>query len=419
MTTTARARTPHHWLFVLFSSLVLVGCGSSSGGGDTTSAPAFDNALAAQFQQSYADLVLANYTDALALATQLQTDIDTFVAAPSADGLETCKATWVFARQFYQQCEITRFYGGPIDDDDGPEGLMNAWPLEEAYIDYVQGGLNTPLISDATTLPTINATTIEALNESGQGPDPDPERNIATGWHAIEFLLWGQDLGAPGMGPGTRSHLDFVDAGGTAPNANEDRRRAYLVACADLLVQNLQGLVDEWSPSGAYRMAWDALSTSDALTRILIGVGTLAFGELRGERLVAARLAADQEEEHSCFSDTTHLDHLFDIVGLLNVWEGNYQSGTGTNDHNGVGLRDVAATVTGSHVEDISTSLANCITTSVTPLVVPFEVAITAGGGSPESEALIDREICLSDFADALAALAAAMGLDGVTNDQI
>ncbi len=397
--------------------LVALGCGDK-GAGDAGAAP-FDKAVAAEVQEGYAGLLLANYQDVHALTSEMKKAIDAFLAAPSEAGLAEAKKRWTFARLYYQQSEMARFYGGPIDDEDGPEGLMNAWPLEEGYIDYVEGGKTTPLIADAKALPEITPAALEALNESSQGPDPDPERNIATGWHAIEFLLWGQDLTEPGQGPGTRSYKDYVDGGGTAPNGNEARRRQYLAAATDLLLQHLQTLIDDWAPGGAYRKEWNGLSVEDALTRILIGVGTLAFGELRGERLVAARLAADQEEEHSCFSDTTHFDHLHDIVGLQNVWTGIYASGGGKHDAKVTGLEALAKTVEGEHAAAVADALAACRKTSEAPGVTPFEVAITAGSNSDRAKALVAREVALSEFADALAALAKAMGLKGVTNDQI
>lgn len=395
-----------------------LGCG---GGGSSSSTPdpLFDEAVAVQVVTTYANITHANYCDIEQLTIAMNTALATLVSSPSQTTLDDARQAWIDAREFYQQNEYTRFYGGPIDDADGPEGLMNAWPLEEAYIDYVQGGTNMPLVSNTTLLPTITPAAIEALNESNQGPDADTERNISTGWHAIEFLLWGQDLTAPGNGPGMRSFNDYVNAGGTAPNGNETRRGQYLLACGQLLLQNIQALKAEWAPGGAYRTELEGLPVADALTRIMIGMGTLAFGELRGERLVAARLAADQEEEHSCFSDTTHLDHLYDIVGIQNIWLGTYTSSSGAFDVTGTGLRALALTVAGDEETTIDQALTDAITSSNNNLVIPFEVAITSAGGSAPNLELIAREGHLNTFAEAFAALANAMGLAGVTNDQI
>ena len=48
----------------------------------------------------------------------------------------------------YSPTEVFRFYGGPIDDDNGPEGLLNAWPLDEVFIDYVLGNPDAGIIND-------------------------------------------------------------------------------------------------------------------------------------------------------------------------------------------------------------------------------------------------------------------------------
>jgi putative iron-regulated protein len=36
------------------------------------------------------------------------------------------------------------------------------------------------------------------------------EANVATGYHAIEFLLWGQDLNGHGVGAGNRPWTDYA-----------------------------------------------------------------------------------------------------------------------------------------------------------------------------------------------------------------
>ncbi|MBA4266394.1 MAG: iron-regulated protein, partial [Comamonadaceae bacterium] len=162
----------------------------------------------------YAALVHANYSDTLAAAKEMQSTIAAFAAAPSADGLNKARKAWLDAREYYGQTEAFRFYGGPIDDDKGPEGQINAWPLDEAYVDYVEGKPDAGLINDKKF--KITKANLIKFNERGG------EENIAAGWHAIEFLLWGQDLRE--TGPGDRSFEDYVD--GKKPNA--DRRRQFL-----------------------------------------------------------------------------------------------------------------------------------------------------------------------------------------------
>jgi len=140
----------------------------------------------------------------------MQTAINAFLANPSAETQQTAQKAWRAAREFYGTTEAFRFYGGPIDDDNGPEGRINAWPMDESFVDKVEGNAEAGLINDRSF--AISKEAIAGQNERGG------EENIATGYHAIEFLLWGQDLRT--TGPGNRAFTDFVD--GKAPNA--DRR---------------------------------------------------------------------------------------------------------------------------------------------------------------------------------------------------
>ena len=188
-------------------------------------------ALKKEVVANYAKLVHATYADTLAAAQKLQADLVALTENPSVEALAKARKTWTAARVPYLQTEVFRFYGGPIDDDDGPEGLLNAWPMDEGYIDYVDGNPEAGMINQADKYPEITKELIEELNEK------DGETNISTGYHAIEFLLWGQDKSADG--PGQRPHTDYSTA------ANADRRKTYLLAAADLLVENLEGLNEE------------------------------------------------------------------------------------------------------------------------------------------------------------------------------
>ena len=89
---------------------------------------------------SYANLV-SHYYNEVSLSTQeMHNAIIKFVQAPDNNSLTNAKNKWIAARSIYGITEAFRFYGGPIDGvnkygEEGPEGLINAWPLNEAYID--------------------------------------------------------------------------------------------------------------------------------------------------------------------------------------------------------------------------------------------------------------------------------------------
>ena len=164
---------------------------------------------------AYADLVFAAYDASVTSATTMQEAIEAFLADPTDANLTAAKEAWLTARDDYGPTEAFRFYDGPIDNpDDGPEGQINAWPMDEAYVDYVEGDAAAGLINDTAGVPEITAEAIVAANEEGG------ETNISTGWHAVEFLLWGQDLSDDGAG--ARPVTDYTTA------TNADRRATYL-----------------------------------------------------------------------------------------------------------------------------------------------------------------------------------------------
>src|SRR5690349_15836083 len=114
-------------------TLLLGACSdeADSGTNGTTSSPL---ANAAPVAEQYAKNVHANYVECLDKARALKTAIDAFVASPSAATQDAAKAAWIAARLPYGPTEVYRFYGGPIDDEaTGPEGALNAWPLDENY----------------------------------------------------------------------------------------------------------------------------------------------------------------------------------------------------------------------------------------------------------------------------------------------
>ena len=271
------------------------------------------SATVEQVVANYADIAHAGYADSHKRAVDLQQALQALTDRPSAAALEAAKNAWKRARIPYGQTEAFRFYGGPIDDADGPEGLINAWPMDEAYVDYVLDNPCAGIINNPDT--PITREHLVALNEQGG------EENVSTGYHAIEFLLWGQDLSADG--PGARPVSDYEDA---------PRRVQYLHTVTAQLVDDLEFLVQEWAPgqNGNYRTAFLAQAPKEALRQIMVGIGTLSRSELAGERMAVALESQDQEDEHSCFSDNTHVDIIRNAQGIQNVIEGRYVRGNGT-----------------------------------------------------------------------------------------
>jgi putative iron-regulated protein len=287
---------------------------------------------------TYADIAAAKYADSLTAAERLRATVATLVSSPSAEALERAKAAWVAARVPYQQTEVFRFGNAIVDDW---EGKVNAWPLDEGLIDYVAGGAGP---TDENALAGLNVIANPAFTLSGTAIDAAAitpallsetlheadgvEANVATGYHAIEFLLWGQDLNGSGAGAGTRPWTDFAH-GDACTGGNCNRRAEYLVAATELLVNDLDWMAAQWIDGGAARAALTENEVS-GIAAILTGMGSLSYGEQAGERMRLGLMLNDPEEEHDCFSDNTHNSHYYDGLGIRNVYHGEYVRIDGT-----------------------------------------------------------------------------------------
>lgn len=355
---------------------------------------------AAAVVRHHAALVHASYEDTLAAARAMQKAIAAFLAAPSQQTLAAARRAWLDAREFYGQTEAYRFYGGPIDDDDGPEGRLNAWPMDESYVDYVEGQPKAGLINDRRQPLTKQA--LIGLNERGG------EENIATGWHAIEFMLWGQDLSE--TGPGNRSFEDFID--GKRPNA--DRRRTYLRLVTEILIDDLTALVRAWAPGvkNNYRAAFER-GGNESLRKMLVGLGSLSRGELAGERLEVALASQDQEDEHSCFSDNTHRDAVANAKGIENVWLGRYQRADGRMLQ-GPSLRELVAAKDAALAERTTAQIRRSVR-ATEAIQAPFDREILGGADAPGRQRVQAAIDSLTQQSKDLVDAAAAIGITQLT----
>ncbi len=365
--------------YLCLCSIFLVGCSSN----ETDRA-----AIVA----TYADIVFASYEDSFNAASAMDETIDEFISNPTEANLDAARQAWLDAREPYGQTEAYRFAGGPIDDADGPEGLLNAWPLDEAYVDYVSGDLTAGIINNPDLYPAIDAALIETLNEQGA------EENVSTGYHAIEFLLWGQDLSV--NGPGARSFTDYT----TADNA--DRRKQYLAVASDLLLVHLSDMVAAWAPEvpDNYRASFVALENDQAIRNMLTGIGTLAKSELAVERIFVAVNNKDQEDEHSCFSDNSHRDIITNAKGIANVYTGSYQRVNGTTI-SGPSIADLVDELDAVLSADLKGLLAASMA-SVEAIPVPFDQAIIN-----QEEIVLAAVDALQNLGDGFVAAAAAMNI--------
>jgi len=338
----------------LSATLAFSGCIKTSENMETTKK--MEMMKTSPILESYAKIAQTNYNDALNAAITLQMEIEKFASNPTEARFSNAKKAWLFSRESYGQTEIFRLANGPIDAEEGwvadtygsLEGQLNAWPLDENMIDYTidaNGAKTSGNIIDtigsfnpggedsrAVNISTITVDGITALNENGG------DANVATGYHSIEFLLWGQDQDYSNFvkdsvtngakTAGQRPLSDFTT------NINAPRRIAFLKAASSKIVTDLELVSSAWTENGLYKNAFlgkltgknvdKNIDSKDALKQVISGMGVFIKSELANERIAVAVLTPSEEDEHSCFSDNTHRDITTNYLGFRNALTSTY-----------------------------------------------------------------------------------------------
>ncbi len=441
--------------------------GSSGGGGDQSSsslssAASSSGAFVSEadrkaFLRGYAHVALLSYEDALAGAKTLQNAIEAFNTNPTDLTFQAAKDAWIAAREQYSPSEIFRLSGGAIDAEDGwvaeaygaLEGQINAWPLDEAMIDYTidaEGARTSGNIIDtnasftpsggvAVDVGTISVDALTALNENGG------EANVATGYHAIEFLLWGQDQDYDNFLADTITHGQTT--AGQRPlsdytvDGNAERRKAYLSAAAAKLVNDLEAVASAWRTersgnTGRYREAFlgelsgaeagDNISTDAALKAIFGGMGVFLKSELANERIAVAVLTPSEEDEHSCFSDNTHRDILLNFQGFTNIMRNQYPEGTALGDSKAMGelIKAENKATLSQLVSEIATRVATIDATAKSTQHFDWQVrpaAFSIDDGASRQN-IIDAKNKMRRLGDALVLVAADFGV-GLSEEDV
>ena len=357
----------------------------------------FTNEIAFEFLSNYATLAWYLYSDSVKETVRFNMAVYRFRKTPNEETFEALKESWIQARKIYGRTEVYRFSNGPIDEME-LEILINAWPVDESYIDYTVDNPHSGIINNPEEYPEISSRLLRLTNQK------DGEANVSTGWHAIEFLLWGQDLYADG--PGRREWTDFT----TAPNA--DRRMKYLVACTELLRSHLVAVADQWSMSNYDNHTGDFFlkRPTTLIKQVMTGVTSLAGRELAAERMSVALRSKSQEDEHSCFSDTTHYDLVANMEGLEAILFGSYKAVYGPLVE-GKGLTDVIADASPETAAIIKEKFY-VAKEKVAAIEAPFDQAIVAEEGSPKLQQVKDAVGALWSLVYALADAEELLELD-------
>ncbi|MCG3673011.1 imelysin [Aliarcobacter butzleri] len=403
----------------------------------------------ASILEAYANIALDNYTNALKDAKNLKVVIDKFAKAPTQENFDAAKKAWLDSRESYGSTEIFRLSNGPIDAEEGwiadaygsLEGQINAWPLDENMIDYTvdaEGKLTSGNIIDTVgkfnpggedskevdvTKITVDALT--DLNENGG------EANVSTGYHAIEFLLWGQDQDYANFmddnvtkGPMTAGQRPLTDF---TTDKNSQRRLAYLKASSEKLVKDLETVASAWKKEvkgnqGLYQAALLSklkgkdkdknIDQKEALKQIIAGMGVFIKSELANERIAVAVLTPSEEDEHSCFSDNTHRDLVKNYEGFKNVLTATYNG-----KKYGKSLFDAVDKETKERIEKLMSSIEEKIESvdRIAKTEAHFDYQIRPD--HEQSKVLIKLKNELRKLGDEMVNVASANGISLSTDD--
>jgi putative iron-regulated protein len=374
--------------------LMLLGSLLSGCSSDDTSEGVSRRAVVANYSAN----LYAAYSDSVIDEQAFQGKVGAFLANPTEDTLADARASWLASRAHYMLTEGARFYDGPIDmAPANHEAFLNSWPLDEAFIDYTS---DNGVVSDQVgivnmpdLLPEITAERLDDLN----GTNGEPE-NVSSGYHAVEFLLWGQALND--VGPGERPATDYVIGG---PSKNPDRRADYLNVAVDGIISHLTEVRDAWLPSAPYRVAFEK-NADQSLAHIFTGLATFSKGELGSQRIGAGYKSKDRHDQHNCFSSETLLDYERDARGVQAMYLGMY------GDNDGPGLDDLVRAADPALDADMQKKLQASID-AILQIPKPFEDAIAGDDDSPGRKAIQVALTALNEQGDTLALAAAAIGI--------
>jgi len=380
-------------LSCVVTASALLGCGSddANGGAGVSRGAVVKN---------YAANLYAAYSDSVDDEIAFQSDVNAFLAAPTEKTLKTVRDSWLASREHYMLTEGARFYDGPIDvDPPNHEALINSWPLDEAFIDYASkdGVVNEDvgIVNMPDVLPEITTEGLAQLN----GSDDEPE-NVSVGYHAVEFLLWGQALND--VGPGQRPATDYVIGG---PSKNPDRRADYLKVAVEGIISDLTEVRDAWKPTASYRVDFEKdANLAESLTHIFTGLAKFSKGELGSQRIGAGYESKHRHDQHDCFSSETLVDYERDALGVQAMYLGKY------GDNDGPGLDDLVKAADPKLDADLKKKLQASID-AINAIPAPFEDAIAGDDDSPGRKAIQAALTALSAQGDAFGAAAAAIGL--------
>ena len=349
--------------------------------------------------ERYAVVAYESYQAASAAAHDFQDAVSALVDEPTDTTLASARGAWLKVRAAYMATECFRFYGGPIDGP-GSASLGSAlarldpWPIDESFVDGVMAHPDGGLIGD----PKI-AITRQTLRQPPGGTNPT---HAATGFHVIEFLLWGPDKN-PGSDQSRRA-TDF-QAGG--PH-HADRRRLFLQTATKLLVEDLDELTAAWTPKKPdnYAAQFLALDPREALGRMLSGMAILADQEIARQRLLGALDDRIRANPLGRYSLHTNDDFTADLDGIQILWTGDDRQSYGT------GLDGIVQSLDPGLALEMDRRLA-AAKAALRLLDKPFDHVLSAPPDSPSWTKVARAAVAFHALAHTIQDIGAAAGRQG------
>lgn len=330
---------------------------------------------------NYADMAWESHFDAGADADALAQSVVDFTANPDAQSFNFIQVQWGVARESWGFMEGFNIPDGPLQES---HRYINASNLDRSYIDFVSNDLSAGLVNDVDGYPSLTKMLLVDLHQI-EGND-----KVTTGFHAIEFLLWGEDYDAES--DGKRDWRNFLDNGeGTAQN--QDRRLAYLTFATELLVEDIKGARNEWrEDEGEYRSQFLAMEQNEQVRLVLTGMYRLGQ-DMENRRLELPLMQMDIHADDSTFSDLSNDDLYYGANALQGIYLGRYDEDLidDQTPEDGPGLHELVRSKATPIDERFRNELAELVAAmDVLRQGDPLEVAVLSDIGSAERTAADD-----------------------------
>ncbi len=334
---------------------------------------------------SYEHMVRDNFNNFKNHHNNLYQKVQQFGSTLVSTHLTNSRENWKVAYDAYHQLGPFRFHSEstltPLMSD--AELQLSLYVTNPAYIDVTSQDATSGIIPDEATYPQILTQVLTDAHLAG-GPE-----NVSLGFHALEFILWGEDNSA--SGPGNRLVSDF---GGTSTN---NRRKEYLVT-----VNYLNNAYVNATDAEAYINAFKKLTYKEQLQTMLSGVYRFVKDDLAGKSIKTPYDMMDQQFEESPYSDNS----LNDLKSKLNSTR-NFLTGSQFSGTNGYFLIDYIAFKSQDNADKI-TRLLEDIDSQLTGITVAFDQAVVDPAGRAQLLTVYNK--CI-DLANAIQQFATEQGI--------